>query len=244
MQAPGQSRYVKRPTDVNLLAVLNTYAFLTKQGSNTAATVDTTVANGTKLNIRASASAAFTQITVTSSATAAKTQLISDLNAAFLANNLGIVARISGTNQITLDTTAKGPNAYLEISAASPSTAAFHTVVGLATTALNGLTVAALKTAVYPTGTTINVSSGTITALSTFTLMASTPQTALVNAIADVVAPSFVETGSCLQSLANGVISKLVSSAFQPGGSRVGLPAAAAVYVLKNDGSTQFTYPL
>ncbi len=145
----GQSQYFHRPVDTELQAVLNAKAFLTIRGSNTAATVDTTVANGTKLNIRTSASAAFTQITVTSSATAAKTQLVTDLNAGFVAAGLGLVARISGTNQITIDTTALGSSAYVEISASSPSTAAFHTVVGLTAAATSPLTVQALRNATY-----------------------------------------------------------------------------------------------
>ncbi len=242
-QPPGQSRKVRKPTDAELLSVLNAAAFLTKRGSDTAATVDTTVANGTKLNVRTSASAAFTQVTVTSNAALAKTTIVTELNAAFVAAGLGIVARISGTNQITLDTYAGGPSAYLELSAASPSAGTLHTVLGLVVTAVTGLSVAALKTAAYPSPTTIDVSTATISALSTFSLMSATPQAALVAMVAEAVAPTFVETGLALLSFTDGVISKLRSSAYRPDGARVGLPTGAAVYVLDDDGSTQFTYP-
>jgi len=237
----GQSRYFHKPTDAELLAALNSKAFLTIRGSDVAATVDTTVANGTKLNVWTNSTATFTQVLVTSGVAVTKTQLVTDLNAGFTAAGLGLVARISGTNQITIDTTAAGPNAYVEVSAALPSAGAFHTVVGLAAAATSGLSVAALKAAVYPTAITINVSTATIAALSTFTLLAAAAQAALVDAIADTVAPKLVETGPVLLSFVYGVMSKLRSAAFQPGGSRIGLPAGVAVAIVQNDGSTVFT---
>ena len=243
----GQSRYFHKPTDAELQAVLNAYAPLTIRGANVAATVDTTVANGTKLNIKTSAAAAFTQVTVTSNAALAKTQIVTELNAAFLVAGLGLVARISGTNQVTIDTTAKGQNAYIEVSAASPSAAALHTVLGIAAAATSPLSVAALKVAVYPTSVTVNVAAATINALSTFALLSTTAQTALDSAIADAVAPSLVETGMALLSFVYGKLSKLRVASFIPGGpqatttTRVGLPAGIAAAIVQNDGSTVFS---
>jgi hypothetical protein len=239
-EPPGQTRYLHKPTDAELLAVLNGYANLTIRGSDTAATVDTTVANGTKLNIRTSPTAAYTQVTVTSNAALAKTQIVTELNAAFTAAGLGLVARISGTNQLTIDTTSKGPNAYVAVSAGSPSAGALHTVLGLAAAATSGLSVAALKVAVYPTSVTINVAPATINALSTFTLMATAAQTALDVAIADVVAPHLVETGMALLSFAYGNMSKMRSTSFQPGGTRSGLPAGICAAIVDDDGHTPF----
>lgn len=240
-EPPGQTRYLHKPTDAELLAVLNGYANLTIRGSDMAATVDTTVANGTKLNIRTSSTAAYTQVTVTSNAALAKTQIVTELNAAFTAAGLGLVARISGTNQITIDTTTKGPGAYVAISAGSPSAGALHTVLGLAAAATSGLSVAALKVAVYPTSVTINVAPATINALSTFSLMLPAAQTALDTAVADVVAPKIIETGMALLSFAYGNMSKLRSASFWPGGARSGIPAGIAAAIVKDDGSTVFT---
>lgn len=240
-QPKGQSRYLRRPSDAELSAALTAAATLTVRGSDTAATVDTSVANGTKLNVRTSAAAAFTQVTVTSNAALAKTAIVTELNAAFSAAGLGLAARISGTNQITIDTTAKGPGAYVEISAASPSAGALHTVVGLAATATSGITLAAWRTAVYPTGSTIDVSSATILALSTFSLLSAGDQADLVEAVADVIAPTFLETSLVLLSFVNGVIGKAAGATFQPGGSRVGLAAGPAIAVLADDGSTPFS---
>ncbi len=241
MEPPGQSRYFHKPTDLEFATMLATYGKLTIRGTDVAATVDTTVANGTKLNIRTTSSSVFTQVTVSSSAVLAKTQIVTELNLAFTNAGLGLVARISGVNQITIDTTAGGPNAYVEISAGSPSAAALHTVVGLAAAATTGLSVATLKAAIYPTPVTINVAPATINALSTFSLLAAAAQTALDNAVADTVAPSLVETGPVLLSFVYGVMSKLRVASFQPGGARIGLPAGIAAAIVENDGVTPFT---
>lgn len=237
----GQSRYLHKPTDTELANMLAVYGRLTIRGSDTAATVDTSVANGTKLNIRIGSTATYSQITVTSSATAAKTAIVTELNAGFVAAGLGLTARISGTNQVAIDTTLGGPDAYVSISASSPSTGALHTVLGLAASATTGLSVAALKAAVYPSATTVNVAPATINALSTFSLLATATQTSLDTAVADLVAPSLVETGPVLLSFVYGVLSKLRSSTFQPGGARIGLAAGAAVAIVANDGSTVYS---
>ncbi len=237
----GQSRYFHKPSDAELLAALNATAKLTIRGSNTSATVDTTGANATKLNIKTSASASFTQVTVTSNATLAKATIVSELNAAFVAAGLGLVARLSGTNQVTIDTTAKGPDAYVSVSASSPSTGALHTVLGITAAATTGLSVSALKTAVYPTSTTVDVSSATVTALSTFSLLTTGDSAALVSRVADVVAPTLVETGPVLLSFAYGKLSKLRSASFRPGGDRAILPAGIAAAIVENDGSTAYT---
>lgn len=236
----GQSRYFKKPTDAQFLASLVEKAFVTIRGSDTAATVDTSVANGTKLNIRDTSGGAYTQVTVSSSATAAKATIVSELNTAFANAGLRLTARISGTNQVTIDSTVGGPTSHIQISAASPSTGALHTVLGLATTTVDGLSVAALKTAVYPTGVTVDVSTATIAALSSFSLMTAGAQAALVTEIADLVAPKLVETGPVLLSFVYGKLSKLKAASFQPGGSRSGLPAGIAAAIVADDGSTVY----
>lgn len=241
MEPPGQTRYLHKPSDAELLAALNGYANLTIRGTDQNATVDTTVANGTKLNIRCSSTAAYTQVTVSSSATLAKTQIVTELNAAFRTAGLPLVARISGTNQITIDTTTKGPGAYVAISATLPSDGALHTVLGLAASATSGLSVASLKTAVYPTGTTVNVAPATINALSTFALMTPAAQAALDAAVADVVAPHIVETGMALLSFVYGNMSKMRSATFRPGGVRGGLPAGICAAIVEDDGSTPYS---
>jgi hypothetical protein len=244
-QPKGQSRYLSKPTDAQLATMLGTVAFLTTLGSVGAATFNTAgTANGTKLNIKTAAAQPFTQITVTSGAAVPIATIVADLNRGFTNAGLGLHARADGTNHVAIDTTAKGPGAYFRIDAASPSAGALQTVLGITVgvgAAVNGLTIAALKTAVYPTAVTVNVATATITALSTFANMASADKTALVTAIANTIAPRLVETGFALRSFAYGVISKVASSTYQPGGARIGLPAGIGAAVVADDGSTPFT---
>jgi hypothetical protein len=239
-QPPGQSRYFHKPTTAELQTVLNTYAPLTISGSDTGATANTSGANAAKLNVRAAAGAVFTQVTVTVGAAVTKVQIVSDLNNAFVNAGLPFVASISGTNQVTINTTTLGQNAYIEVSASSPSTAALQTVLGITAAFTSPLSVASLVAAVYPTATKVNVAPATINALSTFSLLATTAQQALDVAVANAVAPGLVETGAVLLSFAYGDLSKLRSATYQPGGTRIGLPVGPAIYVLADDGVTQY----
>lgn len=244
----GQSRYFAKPSDAALLAVLNSKAILSAKGADANATSNTTGGNNV-LKVRTTQAGAFTSISVTSNAALTKAQLVAELNTGFVNAGLGVKATLltgGDANKVQLDTTGvnAGPSAHLELdTAANGSTlnALLSSGWAAAPPDLDGLSVASLKSAVYPTATTVNVASGTITALSTFASMQAADQTALVTAVQDLVAPSLVETGPALLSFAYGVISKLRSSSFQPGGARVGLPAGVAVAVLDNDGSTAFT---
>lgn len=103
------------------------------------------------------------------------------------------------------------------------------------------LPVATLKAAIYPTPTTIDVSSATIQALAGIVALAAPQKAAITAEIQDLVAPKLVETGPVLLSFVYGNLSKLRSGSFQPGGSRVGLPAGIGVAVVANDGVTPFT---
>lgn len=241
MEPSGQSRNVRQPTDNELTATLNTVAFVSEVGSDTNATVDTST-NDT-LRIRQSATEAYSVITVSAGASTAKTLIRNELNAGFKNNNLGFVASVVGTNQIQIDSVApnSGPSAVLDIDTIANGSL-LSTPLGFTDgVTVNGLTVAALQTAVYPTSTTIDVSSATITALSTFSDLTAAQQTTLVDAIADDIAPQFVETGFALLSFVNGVMEKMVDTTFQPGGARVGLPAGLAAAILEDDGTTPFT---
>jgi hypothetical protein len=236
----GQSRYFHKPTDAELTAVLNAYATLTLKASDAAATVDTT-AGANVFKVKTKASAAFTTINVTVGATTTKVQIAADLNAGFLAAGLPLVASIVAPNHIQLDTVApnSGPAGYVAVDVDLNST--LNPVVGFTAGATSGLALSAFKSAVYPTASTIDVSSATIVALSTFSLLSTPVKTAFVAATADLVAPTLVETGPTLLSFAYGNLSKLRSASFQPGGARIGLPAGVGVAIVANDGSTPFT---
>ena len=94
---------------------------------------------------------------------------------------------------------------------------------------------------------TVDVSAATINALSSFSLMTTTQQSALDTAIANLVAPSLVETGPVLLSFVYGKLHKFSSASFQPGApnastvARIGLPVGAAIACMDNDGVTPFS---
>ena len=99
---------------------------------------------------------------------------------------------------------------------------------------------AAVKTAAYPTSTTVDVSAATLGAVSGVTALATGPKAACVAALADLIAPKLVETGPVLLSFVKGKLSKLASASFRPGGARGIVPAGAAAAIVQNDGSTQY----
>jgi hypothetical protein len=239
----GQSRYIYKPSNAELTAILNTNAFLSALGSENSATVNTSSNN--VLKVKVLSSAAFTSISVTADIALGKAQLVSELNAGFVTNSLKVVASLVG-NKVKFQTigTNAGPSAYFAIDTTAHGSSLNSKLDAgwvLAPPALTGLSVAALKAAVYPTASTVDVSSATILALSTWTNLTPSIQTTLVNSIADLVAPKFVETSKALYSFLNGNLSKMKASNFQPGGSRGIVVAGAAVAVVADDGSTPFT---
>jgi hypothetical protein len=238
-QPKGQSRYFVHPTDAQLTAVLNKYALATLLGTNTS-TFNTTGSNGTKLNIRTSTSASYVQVTVRSGAAVTAAQIVSDLNLSFKNAGIAALARVAGTS-VAIDTTVGGPGVNLDLDPSTPSTATLQTVLGLSTNPVAGSTLAALKSAIYPSATTVNVASATVIGVAaSLTNLSAAQQAALVGAVQDLVAPRLVETGPAIRSFAFGILSKMASSAFQPGGARSKLPAGIACVVLADDGSTPF----
>lgn len=245
-QPAGQTRYLHKPTDAEFATFLSTWGVLTLAGTDANATVNTVGAN--ILRVRASSSLSYVSITVTSGATTSKTQIASDLNVGFTNNSLPFVASVDSSNHLHIDTKGAnvGVNAHLILDATASST--LNTPVGFPNgTTLNGMSVATLKTAVYPTATTIDVSTATVAALSTFSAQTSTQQAATVSAVADFVAPHLYETGPVLLSFAYGNLSKMRLATFHPGGVKsssstfIGLTAGIAAAVVQDDGVTPYT---
>ncbi len=240
----GQSRYFIKPVDAAILAMLNSYALLSAVGNNASATYNTT--SNKTIRIRTKASNSFTQFDVTSDAALPKATLAADLNTGFVNAGLPVRASVVGTNQIQLDTVApnSGPTAHLELDTngnGSTLNVAMHSGWPASPPNLDGLSVAALKTAVYPSATTVDVSSATVYALSTWTNLQAVPKAALLAAVQDLIAPKLIETGPVLLSFAYGILSKLRVASFQPGGARAGLPAGIGAAIVTDDGSTAFS---
>jgi hypothetical protein len=238
---PGQSRQVHYATDSILDAVLTGVGVVSVRGTDMAVAVDTTADN--TLRIRKGSTDPYTVIAVPAGVATAKTAIRDALNNGFNNAFLPFVAEIIGTNQIQINSTApanSGPTARLQIDTTGAGST-LNTAVGFAAggTILTGLSVAALRAATFPTPLTIDVSTATITALSTWALLNASQQAALVEAIAEAIAPRFVETGQALLSFAFGVLAKMRSASFQPGGPIKNiLPPGIAAAIVTDDGVT------
>ena len=241
----GQSRNIRKPTDAELLSAILTGMPQGVIGTDVAATVDTST--NADLRIRVHASSAYTLISVTAGLATAKTTIRNDLNAGFLAAGLPLVASVVGTNQLQISTFSPndGVNAYLQIDTNVLST--LNDVVGFAAggVILQGTQptalLAAVKAAVYPTPTTINVSSAAIIGADPgYAFLSPTGQTALVQRVADLVAPSLIETGDVLLSFYGGIISKARVATYRPDGARAGKATGIALACVHNDGVTAY----
>ncbi|KKM07710.1 hypothetical protein LCGC14_1731230, partial [marine sediment metagenome] len=211
-EPPGQSRNIRRPTLIELEAPFVAYPLpVNLTGSDTNALVDTS-SNDT-LRIRVAASDAFTVIAVTSGVSTAKTDIRDDLNTAFASNSLPFLAKIVGTNQIRIYSTGTntGESARLENDTfANGST--LNTPLGFTDGSVNTVpshaaNVTALLAVVYPTSVTIDVSTASLVAFETVVDLSSDDQTAIIAAIADLVAPQLVETGLVELSFVQGILS-------------------------------------
>lgn len=103
-----------------------------------------------------------------------------------------------------------------------------------------GVTVAALRAAVYDSATTFDVSSSTILALGAWAGLDADVQASLVADIADTVAPQFAETDVAIESFLLGNLAGYRSATFNPDPRNSAVSAGAAIYVTEDDGSTNF----
>ena len=116
------------------------------------------------------------------------------------------------------------------------------TYVGSVLTSLGlSANVTNLINATLPVGGPLDVSSGTITGVSGLG-SATAPQVA---AIADAIAPRFIETDVAIKSFQVGMISEYLSASYCPDSRRLpALPSGAAISVVQDDGVTPFTAAL
>ena len=147
------------------------------------------------------------------------------------------LADVENTSQRNFSSESSGQSRYL----AKPTDAALIAVLTKYGMALTTRSLATRKAAIYPTASTVDVSSATVGALAGITALAADLKAACVADFQNLVAPRFVETGMVLLSFVYGKLAKLRSATFQPGGSRIGLPAAVGAAIVKDDGSTAFT---
>ena len=240
----GQSRQVHYATDAMLDAALVRVGVVSERSIDIGVTANTAIDD--TLRIRKNAADPFSVIVVPAGVVTPKTVIRDALNSGFSIANIPFVAEILGVNQIQINSTAilnSGPTARLEIdSVVNGST--LNTAVGFPVggAVVTGLPVGVLRAVTYPAPLIIDVSAPTILGLSTWALLSVPQQNILVEYLAEVIAPRFVETGQVLLSFVDGILAKMRSPTFQPGGPvKAILPAGIAAAILQDNGVTPFS---
>lgn len=233
----GQTRYVSRPNTTTVGAALASAkaAILGTGAISFPLTIDGT--NDTLLLKDHSSAVAFTTVTIAHAAYASLTTLLVAVNAALVAAALNITAPSGlSTTRLILVGSVTGPGAYVALDTVAHGSTG-NTDLGLP----NGATwtvpsAAATITALLPVGGPLDVSSGTMASTVSPLLTA-----AQVKAIADSIAPQFVDTDVAVKSFLVGNMSKWLSASFVPDSNR--LPAmtpGAAITVVQDDGTSLF----
>ncbi len=236
----GQTSYVSRP-DLTVVeeALADAPAVIRGNANITfARVIDGT--NDTLL-LNTDGTGSFTTVTIAHASYANRTTLLAAINAALVVAGLGITA-IAGTTsvRISFQSTATGVGTTIRLSTTGGGSTA-NTALGLP----NGLTwlvpsAASAIASFLPVGGPLDVSSATILAAVSPVLDADQ-----VEAIADSIAPRFVDTDVAVKSFQVGNLSQLLSASYNPDVNRLPpISEGAAITVVTDDGSTLFTATL
>jgi len=242
VEPAGSTRYLSRPdSTVGASALALVPATIASTGD---ITFPLTV-NGSNnvLKLRILSTGLYTTVTIASATYANITTLLAAINAALVTAAISAHAStsigLSSTLRIALSTTASfGPGATIGIdSTGNGSIANASLGLGTAARAVTVPTVASMVAAFLPVGGPLDVSQATI--LSTVGYGLSLVQ---VKAIADAIAPQFVESNVAIQSLKKGNLAGFLSASFNPDVYRLpAISAGAAITVVHDDGSTVFS---
>lgn len=244
----GQEVYISRPTVAEVEAVLAnaTYgAGAVLNGGDISGSFPLVI-DGTNddLKIKTSAAAAFTTVLIPQASYADLTALIAGINVAL--NGTGVTARqnVAG-NGVALESNTKGVSSYLQNDTVAGGSVA-NTPLSLANGATRDMpSAAAFITATLPVGGPLDVSTSTINAVgagnnaNALSLIPTSRGTQ--EALADAIAPQFVETPVLIDSFLVGQIAALLNANFNPDPRRTPpLVNGAAVVCVQDDGSTAY----
>jgi hypothetical protein len=143
---------------------------------------------------------------------------------------------VENTSQRNFSSEPIGQSRYFK----KPTDAALIAILTKYGITLITLPLVTLKLAIYPTTVTVDVSSTTLGNLAGIIALAPTLKAACIADFQALVAPRLVETGQVLLSFVYGIMSKIRSAAFQPGGARIGLPVGIGAAITLDDGVTPY----
>jgi len=242
----GQERTIGRPTTARLDAVLanaTTGAGAVIQGSDISGSFPLTLVAATSdtLKVRTSASGAFSTVVIVAAAYASITTLVAAINVALKGTGVTAFTGVGSGGRVSFEG-PHGASAYVETATVTHSA---YALLGLTATSRTTPASATFITALNPISGTLDVSTATINAVGTSTnsnalsLIPSTRGTQA--AIADAIAPKFVETAVAIDSFLVGMLSEYRSASYNPDSRRLpSLGAAAAISVVQDDGVTAF----
>ncbi len=244
----GQELYIGRPTTTEIEGVLansTSGAGAVIQGSDISGNFSITITGSNDtLRVRTTAAGSFTVVTIVHAVYASITTFLAAINVALAGT--GITAyQGTGTGQrVSIESLTKGVNSIVGIDSVGNG-ATGNTPLGFGSSAIQRTmpSAATFITALNPINGTLDVSTATINAVgaSTATNALSLIPTArgTTGKVADAVAPKLAETAVAIDSYLVGMISEYRNAAFNPD-SRSGLPSAAAISVVADDGVTPF----
>jgi len=250
-EAPGQVRYISRPTVAEVEAALadaTTGAGATLAGSTLAFNVTVVAATSDDLLLKTSAAAGFTTYTIAAAAYTNLTDLLAAINAAIAGSGITARENVAGDG-IALESDTKGVDSYVENDTIANGSNA-NTLLGLADGDVRDMPSAAtFITDALPVGGPLDVSTATIEAVgagdnaNALSLIPTARGT--VAALAEAVAPLLIETPVVEDSMRAGHLSSLLSANFNPDPRRSpALVNGAAIEVVEDDGSTPYTVGL
>ncbi len=239
----GQERYLSRPDLTLVGAALTDFIPASRKGTlDISAGVTVVVAVSDVLQIRVDPLAGYTSCTVVAGVYTAAAFIVA-VNAAIAASAMSglVTASLDETSKyFVLRTTAQGAGAYLGVNVLATST--LNTLVGFANPAFAFTvpTATTVITTTLPVGGPLNVSDATLT-----TLLGGGITTAEKSAVADTIAPKFIETDVVTKSFQVGYLADLRNALFNPNPSaKPPLTPGPAITVVQDDGTTPFAAPL
>ena len=184
--------------------------------------------------------AAFTAVTVANAVYASGAALVVAVNTAIHTAGLNARARLDGTGKyLVLQSGVPGVGSYIEVDGALST---FNAAVGFNLLGDNFTVpdVPTIITALAPVLGVLDVSTATM-----LLTVGSGATGAQLTALADTIAPRFIETDVAIKSFQVGMIHKYKSATYNPDPNRwPQLPDGPAITVVKDDGVTLFTAPL
>jgi hypothetical protein len=235
----GQERRVGRP-DVTYVGSALGHIPAGVAGSTNISSGATINAGNHTLRVKSSVAASFSSVVVANAVYASGAALVAAVNTALA--GLSVVARLdnAGTH-LVLQSTVPGVGSYIEVDTVGNGST-FNTPVGFAAGGVSFTvpSVASVITATLPVSGPLDVSTATLT-----TNVGAGATSAQLTALADTIAPHFVDTDTAIKSFQVGMISGFLSASYNPDSRRFpALPNGAAITVVQDDGVSLFTAPL